>query len=74
MGIDAVRRWSAELSELEDKLRPRRRRGGGARRRWPRVDLRRQPLSERLKKAILERTAIAKPGMALYAPEDFEEL
>ena len=49
---------------------PRRRRSP----RSPRVDLRRKPISERLKKAILESTAIAKPGMALYAPEDFEAL
>jgi len=38
------------------------------------VDLRRRPLSERTKKAIMERTAITKPGMLLYAPEDFQEL
>jgi hypothetical protein len=38
------------------------------------VELRRKPVSERSKKAVLERTAIAKPGMALYALEDFEQL
>jgi hypothetical protein len=38
------------------------------------VDLKRGPMLERAKKAVLERTAIAKPGMALYAPEDLETL
>jgi hypothetical protein len=38
------------------------------------VDLARRPLAERTRRAITERTAIAKPGMLLYAREDFEAL
>jgi hypothetical protein len=38
------------------------------------VDRRRAPLSERTKRAVMERTALTKPGMFAYAPEDFEEL
>jgi len=38
------------------------------------VDFARRPLSERIKKALMERTAVAKPGMLLYAPDDFNAL
>ena len=64
---------SSEMAELEDKLE-RADAEEEALTALTSVDLRRRPLSERLRKAILERTAIAKPGMALYAPEDFEAL
>ena len=63
----------AEMAELEDKL-GRAEAEEEALAALAGVDLRRQPLSERMKKAIMERTAIAKPGMALYAPEDLEAL
>ncbi len=52
----------------------RRGRGGGARRARPRSTCAASRSPSAPKKAILERTAIAKPGMALYALEDFEEL
>jgi hypothetical protein len=61
---------SAELDELEQKL-GRAEREQEATAALAAVDLRRKPLSERLKKAILESTAVTKPGMMLYAPEDF---
>jgi hypothetical protein len=64
---------SKEMAELEDKLE----RADAEERALSEltsVDLRRQALSERVKKAVLERTAVAKPGMAFYAPEDLEEL
>jgi hypothetical protein len=64
---------SAEMAELEDKLE-RAEAEEQALAALTSVDLRRQPLSERTKKAIMERTAVAKPGMALYAPEDLENL
>lgn len=38
------------------------------------VDGYRLPLSQRAQKATLERTALAKPGMSLYAPEDAKTL
>jgi len=63
----------AEMSELEDKLQ-RAEAEDEALAALTAVDLRRKPIVERAKKAILERTAIAKPGMALYALEDFEAL
>ena len=64
---------SLELQELEDKL-GRAQREEAAAAALAAVDRRRAPLSERTKKAIVERTALAKPGMAAYAPEDVEEL
>ena len=64
---------SSEMAELEDKL-DRAEAEEQALAALTSVDLRRQPLSERTKKAIMERTAVAKPGMALYAPEDLEDL
>ena len=70
LGMDAAA-LGAEMSELEDKL-GRAEAEEEALAALAGVDLRRQPLSERLKKAIMERTAVAKPGMALYAPEDLE--
>ena len=63
----------SELAELEDKL-GRAEAEEEALAALAAVDLRRRPLSERVKKAIMERTAITKPGMALYAPEDLEAL
>jgi hypothetical protein len=72
LGMDAAA-LSAELAELEDKL-VRAEAEEEALAALAGVDLRRRPLSERVKKAILERTAVAKPGMALYAPEDLEDL
>src|SRR6185503_3944924 len=63
----------AEMSELEDKLQ-RAEAEDEALAALTAVDLRRKPIVERAKKAILERTAIAKPGMALYALEEFEQL
>ena len=64
---------SAELEEIEDKLgrAQREEEAVGA---LAAVDRRRAPLSERTKKAIMERTALSKPGMIVYAPEDFAEL
>jgi hypothetical protein len=64
---------SAEMAELEDKLE-RAEAEEQALAALTSVDLRRQPLAERTKKAIMERTAVAKPGMALYAAEDLEDL
>ena len=64
---------STELEEIEDKL-GRAQREEEAVATLAAVDRRRAPLSERTKRAILERTALSKPGMMLYAPEDFEEL
>src|SRR5215204_1061247 len=72
MGIDAAA-LGAEMAELEDKL-GRADAEEEALTALASVDFRRRPLSERLKKAIMERTAVAKPGMMLYAPEDFEGL
>ena len=72
LGMDASV-LSAEMAELEDKLQ-RAEAEEEAMAALSAVDLRRKPVSERTKKAVLERTAIAKPGMALYALEDFEEL
>ena len=72
IGMDAAA-LGAEMSELEDKL-GRAEAEEEALAALAGVDLRRSPLSERAKKAILERTAVAKPGMALYAPEDLEAL
>src|SRR3954451_762472 len=64
---------SAELEDLEHKL-GRAEREQEASAGLAAVDLRRKPLSERVKKAVMESTAISKPGMMLYAPEDFEAL
>ena len=64
---------SAEMAELEDKL-GRAEAEEEALSALTSVDLRRRPLSERLKRSIMERTAVAKPGMSLYAPEDLEDL
>jgi hypothetical protein len=64
---------SSEMAELEDKL-DRAENEEQALSALTSVDLRRQPLSERTKKAIMERTAVAKPGMALYAADDLEDL
>jgi hypothetical protein len=72
LGMDAAA-LGAEMAELEDKL-GRAEAEEEALAALASVDFRRKPLSERLKKAIMERTAVAKPGMALYAPEDFEGL
>jgi hypothetical protein len=72
LGMDAAA-LGAELSELEDKL-ARAEAEEEALTALAGVDLRRRPLSERVKKAIMERTAVAKPGMGLYAPEDLEDL
>jgi hypothetical protein len=72
IGMDAGVLGS-ELDELEDKLR-RAEEEDEASRALASVDFSRKPLSERTKKAIMERTAIMKPGMLLYAPEDFEAL
>src|SRR5215213_10128121 len=72
LGMDAAA-LGAEMAELEDKL-ARAEAEEEALAALAGVDLRRKPLSERLKKAIMERTAVAKPGMALYAPDDLEGL
>ncbi len=72
VGMDAAA-LGAEMAELEDKL-ARAEAEEEALSALSSVDLRRRPLMERIKKAIMERTAIAKPGMALYAPEDLEDL
>ena len=72
IGMDAAA-LGAELSELEDKL-DRAEAEEEAVTALAGVDLRRRPLTERVKKAIMERTSIAKPGMALYAPDDLEAL
>jgi hypothetical protein len=72
IGMDAAA-LGAEMSELEDKL-ARAEAEEEALAALASVDLRRRPLSERVKKAIMERTAVTKPGMALYAPEDLEDL
>jgi hypothetical protein len=63
----------AELEDIEDRL-GRAQREEEALAALAAVDRRRAPLSERTKKAIMERTALTKPGMFSYAPEDFEEL
>jgi hypothetical protein len=63
----------AEMAELEDKLN-RAEAEEEAPTALSGVDLRRKPVSERVKKAIMERTGVAKPGMALYAQEDLEVL
>jgi hypothetical protein len=72
IGTDAAV-LSAELEDLEHKL-GRAEREQEASAGLAAVDLRRKPLSERVKKAVMESTAITKPGMLLYAPEDFETL
>jgi hypothetical protein len=72
LGMDAAALGS-EMGELEDKL-ARAEAEEEALAALSGVDLRRKPLSERTKKAIMERTAIAKPGMAHYAPQDLERL
>jgi hypothetical protein len=72
LGTDAAV-LSAELEDLEAKL-GRAEREQQASVALAAVDLRRKPLSERVKKAITESTAVAKPGMVLYAPEDFAGL
>lgn len=72
IGMDAAV-LGAEMAELEDKL-ARAEAEEEALAALSGVDLRRAPLSERSKRAIVERTAIAKPGMALYAPEDLGTL
>src|SRR5215208_5126119 len=72
LGMDAAALGS-EMAELEDKL-ARAEAEEEALAALAAVALRRKPLSERLKKAIMERTGVAKPGMALYAPEDLEAL
>ena len=72
LGTDAAV-LSSELDGLEEKL-VRAEGEEEATRALAAVDFKRQPLSERVKKAITERLAITKPGMALYAPEDFEAL
>ena len=72
IGMDASA-LGAELTELEDRL-ARAEAEEEALAALASVDLRRRPLTERVKKAIMERTAIAKPGMALYALEDLEDL
>ena len=63
----------SELAEIEDKL-GRAEREEQAAATLAAVDRHRAPLSERTKKAILERTALTKPGLMIYAPEDFEAL
>jgi hypothetical protein len=72
LGTDAAV-LTSEMAELEDKL-ARAEAEEEALAALAAVDLRRKPVSERLKKAIMERTGVAKPGMALYAPEDLEAL
>ena len=72
VGMDAAA-LGAEMAELEDKL-ARAEAEEEALAALASVDLRRKPLDTRIRKAIMERTAIAKPGMALYAPEDLEDL
>jgi hypothetical protein len=72
LGTDAAV-LGAEMAELEDKLN-RADAEEDALGALSAVDLRRRPVRERLKKAIMERTGVAKPGMALYAPEDLEVL
>jgi hypothetical protein len=72
LGMDAAA-LGAEMAELESKL-DRAEAEEEALAALAAVDLRRTPLSERVKKAVMERTAIAKPGMALYAPDDLEDL
>src|SRR5215211_261278 len=72
VGMDAAA-LGAEMAELEDKL-ARAEAEEEALAALAAVDLRRKPLDTRIRKAIMERTAIAKPGMALYAPEDLEDL
>jgi len=72
IGTDAAA-LSSELEELENKLgRAEREEQSSAA--LSGVDLKRRPLSERVKKAITESTSLAKPGMALYALEDFQAL
>ena len=73
LGMDAAA-LGAEMAELEDKLGARGGRGGGARRARGASTCAASRSRSALKKAIMERTAIAKPGMALYAPEDLEGL
>ena len=72
LGTDAEV-MSAEMTELEAKLVH----AAGeeeAAQALTRVDAARLPVSQRLKVAITECTALAKPGLELYAPEDFETL
>jgi hypothetical protein len=72
LGTDAAV-LGGEMAELEDKLN-RADAEEEALAALSAVDLRRKPVRERLKKAIMERTGVAKPGMALYAPEDLAVL
>jgi hypothetical protein len=72
LGTDAAV-LSSELEALEEKL-VRAEGEEEALQALLAVDRKRRPLSERSKKATLERTAIAKPGMLIYAPEDFQQL
>jgi hypothetical protein len=72
IGTDAAV-LDSELSELEQKL-VRAEGEEEAMRALAAVDLKRQPLYERARKAITERLGVSKPGMMLYAPEDFEAL
>jgi hypothetical protein len=72
LGMDAAI-LGAEMAELEDKL-ARAEAEEEAMNALAMVDLRRRPLTERVKKAVMERTGVAKPGMAFYAPEDLEKL
>jgi len=64
---------ATELDDIEDRL-GRAQREEEAVAALAAVDRRRAPLSERTKLAIMERTALTKPGMFAYAPEDIEEL
>src|SRR3954447_16946321 len=72
IGTDAAV-LSSELEDLEHKL-GRAEAEQEAKAALAAVDVRRRPLSERVKKAITEATAVTKPGMLLYAPEDFQAL
>src|SRR3954451_4174 len=72
LGTDAAV-LAGELDDVEDRLR-RAADEEEAVHALAAVDLRRKPLATRVKKAITERVAITKPGMAIYAREDFEAL
>ena len=72
LGTDAEV-MSAEMTELEGKLVQ----AAGeeeAAQALARVDASRLPVSQRLKVAITQCTALSKPGLELYALEDFETL
>jgi hypothetical protein len=60
---------SSELAEIEARL-VKAQEEDAAQQALDAVDGRRTPISERAKKAILEHTALDKPGMDAYAPED----